>query len=146
MVRYSRGWQIFKMRSVPSTLRREIAFCADKFATELLDLWESREMKGWVYVAYEYTIPTGFLLVEYNTCNLQTIRGLWVKQSFRGQGLGRFLMEALFEETDKAGVETKVNITEGAEKFYQKFGFEIGERREDFPDQIRATRKVSLLK
>lgn len=101
-------------------------------------------MKGWVYVCYEYTVPIGFLLVEYNSCNLQTIRGLWVSESARGRGFGRFLVEALFEETDPAGVETRVNITEGAQEFYRKFGFEIGERREDFPDQFRAVRRVQV--
>ena len=55
-------------------------------------------------------------------------------------------METLFEETDPAGVTTKVSITDGAQKFYEKFGFEIGERRTDFPDQVRATRYVQLLK
>lgn len=101
-------------------------------------------MKGDVYTAYLYTIPVGFLLVQYNAPNLQTIRGLWVEEKYRKQGIGKFLMEALFEETDKAGVETKVSITEGAQEFYRKFGFEIGERREDFPDQVRATRRVQL--
>lgn len=55
-------------------------------------------------------------------------------------------MEALFEETDPAGVLTKVNVTDGAQKFYEKFGFKIGERRTDFPDQFRAVREVDLLK
>lgn len=95
---------------------------------------------------YLYTIPVGFLLVEYNSLDTQTIRGLWVEERYRGEGLGRFLMETLFEETDPAGVTTKVSITDGAQKFYEKFGFEIGERRTDFPDQVRATRYVQLLK
>ena len=129
---------------IPLGLQREIKISKDKFAKELVDLWETREMKGDVYTAYLYTIPIGFLLVQYNAPNLQTIRGLWVEEKYRKQGVGRFLMEALFEETDKAGVETKVNITEGAQEFYKKFGFEIGERREDFPDQIRATRRVQV--
>lgn len=55
-------------------------------------------------------------------------------------------MESLFEETDPAGVTTKVSITDGAQGFYEKFGFEIGERRTDFPDQVRAVRTVDLLK
>ena len=146
MAQYCRGWQIFKTRSIPFGIRKETQIAKDKFAQELLDLWESRNLRGSVYVVYLYTIPVGFLLVEYNSLDTQTIRGLWVEERYRGEGLGRFLMETLFEETDPAGVTTKVSITDGAQKFYEKFGFEIGERRTDFPDQVRATRYVQLLK
>lgn len=99
-------------------------------------------MEGRVYTAWLYTIPVGFLLVENNSSKVQTIRGLWVSSDFRNLGIGKKLMTWLIQES--AGVETRVSVTDGAQEFYKKFGFEIGERREDFPDQFRAVRKVRI--
>lgn len=92
-------------------------------------------MEGYCLVSYLYTIPTGFLLLEVG--EKTTIRGLWVNPIFRKQGIG----ESLVQESINLCTDSvlHVNANESAVGFYEKLGFQRGERREDFPDQIRMT-------
>ena len=36
----------------------------DEFAQELIELWKEKKRRGQAYVAYLYSIPVGFCLVE----------------------------------------------------------------------------------
>lgn len=93
-------------------------------------------MKGSVYTAYLYTLPVGFILLQNNSENHKTIRGTWIDAKFRGQGLGEALMKAVQKEYEHEPVDILVNITKGAEGFYEKYGFKIVGYREDFDMNI----------
>ncbi len=55
-----REYQIYKTQLIPFTFKS----IEDEFAQELLDLWNSRNMKGSVYTAYLYSLPVGFILLQ----------------------------------------------------------------------------------
>lgn len=93
-------------------------------------------MEGFVYVAYLYTIPVGFILLQNNSEKLKTIRGTWIDAQFRGRGLGEALMKLVQNEYEHEPVDILVNITKGAEGFYEKYGFKIVGYREDFDMNI----------
>ena len=124
--------KISRTLSIPSGLQNSQL---DDFAIELIDLWKTRQMRGSCLVSYLYTMPVGFLLLEEG--EKTTIRGLWVDPTFRKQGIG----ESLIQESIKlcANSVLHVNANESAVGFYEKLGFQRGERRKDFPDQIRMT-------
>lgn len=124
--------KLSKTLSIPLSLQNSQL---DDFAKELIDLWKTRQMEGYCLVSYLYTIPTGFLLLEVG--EKTTIRGLWVNPIFRKQGIG----ESLVQESINLCTDSvlHVNANESAVGFYEKLGFQRGERREDFPDQIRMT-------
>lgn len=114
----------------------------DNFARELIDLWKARQMRGYCLVSYLYSVPVGFLLLEIG--EKTTIRGLWVDPTFRKQGIG----ESLVQESIKLCTSSilHVNANGPAVGFYEKLGFQRGNRRKDFPDQIRMTYARSLEK
>lgn len=89
-----------------------------------------------MYIAYLYTLPVGFILLQNNSENRKTIRGTWIDAKFRGQGLGEALMKAVQKEYEHEPVDILVNITKGAEGFYEKYGFKIVGYREDFDMNI----------
>lgn len=121
-------------RSIPTSLKEEVI---DDFAREILDLWEARHMYGHILTAYvQEKVPAGFILVEYNSPDTYTIRGTWVSEVFRNQGVGTKLMEMLLYAVKDSPVRVWVNITPGAEKFYEKFGFKLVGRRSDFNQTI----------
>lgn len=132
MVQYYKEFQICKTRSLPLGL----STIKDPFARELLDLWRLRKLEGSVYTAYLYTLPVGFILLQNNSENRKTIRGTWIDAKFRGQGLGEVLMKAVQKEYEHEPVDILVNITKGAEGFYEKYGFKIVGYREDFDMNI----------
>ena len=87
-------------------------------------------MKGSVYTAYLYSLPVGFILLQDTSRKLKTIRGTWINERFRRQGLGEALLKLVQSECEHESVDILVNITKGAEGFYEKNGFEIvGQRR-----------------
>lgn len=107
----------------------------EKEAKGLLDLWESRKKTG-VFFTYEKdNIPVGFLILEIGKkCN--TIRGLYVKEAHRKQGIGEMLIRAAIGLSGETFLW--VNITKGAEKLYTKLNFTVLGERRDFPDQVVA--------
>lgn len=104
----------------------------DEFAQELIELWKEKKRKGQAYVAYLYSIPVGFCLVEQEGVGKSpTIRGMYVQENFRGKEIGSLLLKSVILDYGKRGIW--VNITDGAQKFYFKFGFEIILERKDLP-------------
>lgn len=99
-------------------------------------MWDSRGMEGEIYEAILYNLPVGFILLENNSQELKTIRGTWVNSDLRGKGVGQFLMKAVCSDYEHRPVDIKVNITKGAEGFYEKFGFKIVGHRDDFDMNI----------
>ena len=127
-----REYQIYKTQLIPFTFKS----IEDEFAQELLDLWNSRNMKGSVYTAYLYSLPVGFILLQDTSRKLKTIRGTWINERFRRQGLGEALLKLVQSECEHESVDILVNITKGAEGFYEKNGFEIVGHRDDFDMNI----------
>lgn len=96
-------------------------------------------MKGTIYTAWLYTIPVGFILLEDSVKtgpNLKTIRGTWVDPDYRGMGVGEKLLKKILNEYEHRPVDILVNITKGAEGFYEKYGFKIVGHRDDFDMNI----------
>lgn len=82
----------------------------------------------------------GYLLLE-TAGDTVTIRGLYICEGFRRQGIGNRLLSKCIQYVEQTGRKHMyVNITEGAERFYQKYGFTILGVRKDFPDQSIAYR------
>lgn len=104
----------------------------DEFAQDLIKLWVEKKRKGYLYVAYLYSIPVGFCLVEQEGIGKSpTIRGMYVQENFRGREIGSLLLKSVILDYGKRGIW--VNITDGAQKFYFRFGFEIILERKDLP-------------
>lgn len=110
----------------------------DAFALDLINLWKARNLEGF-YFFYDFETAgssevVGFVLLEgkgdAETDN--TIRGLYVAPRWRGKGIGRKLVEEALKVKHK---NFWVNVTDGAEEFYEKLGFKKVGRRVDFPDQ-----------
>ena len=126
----------FSTQSVPFRVRNTVSLLKDGFAQELLDLWDSRDMRGMTYTGYVYSKPVGFVLLENNSAELRTIRGFWIREDFRGKGIGSSLLEQVLRDYEHLPVDIKVNITPGAERFYEQHGFEIVGYRDDFKMNI----------
>ena len=93
-------------------------------------------MTGSIYTAYLYTLPVGFILVQKSKEDW-TIRGTFVSEWVRGKGVGGLLLDQTIGDFRKSRKECFwVNISEGAESFYLKHGFQLLAKRKDFPDQI----------
>lgn len=126
---------VLKCYSTPSIpYRLDSVTRYDEFAKELLELWRNREMKGIVYTAYLYTEPAGFILLQENDLYKCTIRGTWIHSALRGKGVGAFLMREVLR--CNSDVDIIVNVTKGAEGFYEKFGFSKIGHRDDFDMDI----------
>lgn len=112
------------------------SFVKDLFGKELLEMWRTNDRKGMVYTAWFGDEPAGFILLE-KTENYWTIRGTWVEENLRGRSVGGFLMKNLLEDFWNEKPDCIwVNITPGAEGFYQKFRFNIIGYRNDTPEAM----------
>lgn len=116
--------------SVPSNL----IGVKDAFLQEIVDLWNDQNKRGKIYTYYLYTIPVGTLMVEENGEDW-TIRGTWVAEEYRKEGIGRRMLEDLKSKFDSSKIASRlwVNITPQAEGFYKKLGFRIPGYRVDTP-------------
>jgi GNAT superfamily N-acetyltransferase len=63
------------------------------------------------------------------------IKTLWVHHAMRGQGCGRRLLEAAEQEARAQGCKTILisSYSFQAPAFYQKFGYQLAWKLEDFP-------------
>ena len=93
---------------------------------------------------YLYSLPVGFILLQDNSERLRTIRGTWIDENFRGRGLGEKLLKEILDEYEHQLVDIVVNITKGAEGFYEKYGFKIVGHRDDFDMNIGLWEALSL--
>ncbi len=120
---------------------KDVQAIEDPFSQELCRLWNSRDMQGFVFTVRDSeNIPVGYALLEDfgRTC---TIRGLFVCEDYRRHRVGSRLLHHVLESCALEGRDKLlVNITDGAEKIYEREGFRILGRRVDFPDQQLATR------
>jgi GNAT superfamily N-acetyltransferase len=79
--------------------------------------------------------PIGACAVIESEADLATIRYLGVEEPFRRQGVGRQLIEAAIQRTDKRIVEAETDAN--AKDFYRKRGFAIRSLGEKYPGIIR---------
>ncbi len=87
--------------------------------------------------ALDYNTGKAILkLLQDTSRKLKTIRGTWINERFRRQGLGEALLKLVQSECEHESVDILVNITKGAEGFYEKNGFEIVGHRDDFDMNI----------
>lgn len=93
------------------------------FSLELMNLWNDRKLRGVIYLLKDKTGAFAILFLEKKDMHASTIRGLFVQEDHRRQGYGEYLIRLATHEHGDRGVI--VNITQGAEKVYQKQGFEI---------------------
>lgn len=106
----------------------------NEFAQDLIKLWEEKKRRGQAYVAYLYSIPVGFCLVEQEgLAKKATIRGMYIQESFRGKEIGSFLLRSVIQDFGMKDIW--VNVSDGAQKFYERFGFEIVGERADLPEE-----------
>lgn len=87
-------------------------------------------------------------------CNKKTafLVGLWISKSLRNQGLGEKLLKKVIDEIKNSGIKN-VELTvqednKAARKLYQKVGFKLMHRIENFygPSQTRLLLRCNLLK
>ena len=91
-----------------------------------------RQHKQNVVFALEDDSPVGMLVLARNsrlkTDHIYGIYGVYLNRDFRGQGIGKKLMDAALEEIQKTPgikkIELAVNPAQkAAEKLYRKYGF-----------------------
>lgn len=146
-----------ELNLLKSTLNYRVLSCIDfkvendKFARELIDLWNFRKMKGHVHsvVTKEKEI-VAFLLVELRQGEAIN-RGLFVKNSFRNKGLANALLTRFHIVYNSRFIWT--NINEEALGFYIKYHYIIVGKREEYdqwiayyPNGIETENKITKLK
>ncbi|MBI4927249.1 MAG: GNAT family N-acetyltransferase [Anaerolineae bacterium] len=102
----------------------------DHFDEETLQRYNQARVGGFSFGAYEADRLVGLLIAEVHAWN----HSLWVwefhvDQAYRGQGLGRQLMERAAEAARQAGLRTIVcetqNTNAAAIHAYRKLGFRV---------------------
>lgn len=129
------------MIQVYNSIPEHTRMTADPFSEDLVYLWDVRRMKGKIIVD-ELEIPgkvcRGYILLQESKKDW-TIRGFFVDQQCRNQGIGSALLDKVDEIVSKSKNKIcYVNITEGAESIYIRHGFQILGPRSDFPTQVKA--------
>lgn len=110
-----------------------------EFATsvETTNFWPRSVLKnvigqgdGWILVAAYKGEIVGFIICNYNsTFSKAVIENLYVKEGFRGAGVGKQLLGSLWDELKQVGcsyVITLVGPGDAAAGFYAKNGFARG--------------------
>jgi GNAT superfamily N-acetyltransferase len=96
---------------------------------------------GRLLIAMDGLTPIGcvaFKRVDDTTCELKRF---YVRSAFRGQRVGRRLVERLLDQARSQGYRTMildshVSMT-AAHRIYREFGFETTTAPEDFPDRLK---------
>src|SRR5574344_222866 len=102
------------------------------FGKEIFGLWNSNKRVGKVFYIYMiYNSVIRFSLLEEGE-KVNTIRGLFTEQEFRGKGCAGHLLDAMKRYSEDKLIW--VNIGPGAEKLYESKGFTIVGHRKDIPE------------
>lgn len=76
--------------------------------------------------------------------NLGLLRSVAVNDSFRGQGIGKKLIEFILEDSGKNGMVSLYLLTETAEHFFSRLGFTKTER-DQAPESIKKSSEFAEL-
>jgi len=93
-------------------------------------------------VRYDEQIGGVIALEVYNGFGL--LRSMATQEQFRNKGVASVLVEALLEEAGKMGLKEVYLLTETAEKYFERRGFEKVSR-ENVPDEIKQSVEFSHL-
>ncbi|HMS90905.1 MAG TPA: GNAT family N-acetyltransferase [Candidatus Absconditabacterales bacterium] len=103
--------------------------CSEPFAKELLTLWHNRKLRGEAIIYEKSDRILGFILLEHKEGEIVN-RGLYVRENFRGYGIGQSMLTYLHKTYCKSHM-IWTNITKGSEGIYHKFNYRVlGERKE----------------
>jgi len=141
----------------------QIAFAAKSFwgyPEEYLKLWKDDltipadyvQKNTVLIVKNEKDEILGFGAIEFSTAfNAYEIGHMWVFPEYIGNGLGRFLLNALINQAQKAGITQLYSVSDpNAQGVYEKMGFVLmGQRASQpkgryLPVLVVDTRKIVL--
>ena len=93
-------------------------------AQELVN-WSDADARESIVIEFEYVgrEAVGVARAVTDTLTVTYLCDLFVKEGHRGQGIGTRLMKRVLSD-DRVSGTTVVLLTQGAEGFYRKFGFE----------------------
>lgn len=125
--------------------------CSEPFAKELITLWHNRKLRGEAIVYEKSDRILGFILLEHKEGEIVN-RGLYVRENFRGYGIGQSMLTYLHKSYCKSHM-IWTNITKGSEGIYYKFNYKVlGERKEFgqfiayYPESKTTKSKIQQLK
>ncbi len=72
------------------------------------------------------------------------LRSMAISPEYQGKGLGTVLTEAIIEDARKKGIKSLFLLTETAEDFFKRFGFQLVER-ELVPEDVRQSIEFTKL-
>lgn len=96
-----------------------------------------RQWPRMLWVAEDYEIPCGYVLAAPGENQRQAwIMSALISADYRGQGLGSLLMQHALDELSATGI-TNIYLSvapenSGARKLYEKLGFTISDRKNDY--------------
>jgi GNAT superfamily N-acetyltransferase len=101
----------------------------------------AQEAESWAWIACVEGDPSGCVLLYGETDELAEFRRLYVKQSHRGEGVGRRLVRTVIDQARTQGYDTLGLTTppwsEAAQALYESMGFE---RTPPYPETRLAER------
>lgn len=125
--------------------------CSEPFAKELIKLWYDRNLQGQAIIYEKSDKILGFILLEQKENEIVN-RGMYVRENFRGYGIGQSMLAYLHYSYYKSHM-IWTNITKGSEGIYHKFKYKIlGERKEYdqyiayYPESKTVKSKIQQLK
>ena len=136
LIREFTDWAISQMEGLENAptfanLEGELATLPGKFAPP----------SGRLFLALQDGQPAGcvaFVGHDAQTCELKR---MYVRPSFRGQGIGKELVKVLLEDARQAGFERMVldsfTSMKAAHAIYRGFGFQEMTAPEEFPDELK---------
>lgn len=88
----------------------------------------TQEPESWAWMAYGGDTVAGCVLLHGASDKLAEFRRLWVRESHRGEGIGRALTETVIEKAGSEGYERLALTTppwgKAAQALYESLGFE----------------------
>ena len=105
------------------------------------DLTDVRELKMWVAEAADALI--GIVALE-PFGSQALLRSLAVVPEYRKRGLGQELVARLERDAEGEGIEQLVLLTETAESFFRRIGYEVTDRR-SVRDEVRQSAEFRSL-
>jgi GNAT superfamily N-acetyltransferase len=120
-----------------STYAREAAFTDAEWLVRL-ERWNGE--KGIGFLAMEGEAPCGIAgtLLDLEDTSRTQLVSMWTAPAFRRKGVGRLLVNAVFDWAKRRGVKTLLlmvtSTNTSATSFYEQLGFAMSGRTEPYPN------------